>query len=139
MTAAWDRRTPSTGRRPGGLHILVVDDDPEMLEMLNGSLPGIGRIEQCHDAYQALARLENEPFDVVILELLLPGASGVDLIERLDAAGLKVPVVVLSAGGSEGALADRARRAGARAVMDKPVDRRILAFNIAEATRWVNA
>jgi len=131
-------RSPRGARDSGGLHILVVDDDPETQTLVAESLATLGTVECCSDAYQALARAQAEPFDVVVLELLLPGASGVDLIERLAATGLHIPVVVVSAGGTEGVLADRARDAGATAVMEKPFDARLLAFNVARATQWVN-
>jgi len=122
----------------GALHILVVDDDSETRTLVASSLATLGIVECCSDAYQALARVQAEPFDVIVLELLLPGASGADLIERLAATGLNIPVVVVSAGGTEGVLADRAREAGATAVLEKPLDARLLAFNVVRATQWVN-
>jgi CheY-like chemotaxis protein len=131
-------RSPQSPPAPGGLHILVVDDDPETRALFGAALATLGTVECCSDAYQALARVQAEPFDVIVMELLLPGASGVDLIERLAATGLNIPVVVVSAGGTEGVLADRARDAGATAVMEKPFDARLLAFNVARATAWVN-
>jgi two-component system, NtrC family, response regulator HydG len=122
----------------GGLHILVVDDDPETRTLVAASVASLGTVECCSDAYQALALLQAEPFDVVVLELLLPGASGVDFMERLAATSLHIPVVVVSASGTEGVLADRARDAGATAVMEKPLDARLLALNVTRATQWVN-
>ena len=131
-------RSPRNAPGPGGLHILVVDDDPDTRTLVAASLATLGTVECCSDAYQALALVQAGPFDAVVLELLLPGASGVDFMERLAATGLNIPYVVISAGGAEGVLADRARDAGAAAVMDKPFDARLLAFNVAQATQSVD-
>lgn len=131
-------RTDRDERASAALQILLVDDDSDTRTLVAASLETLGAVECCSDAYQALARVQAEPFDVIVMELLLPGASGVDLIERLAATGLNIPVVVVSAGGTEGVLADRARDAGATAVMEKPFDARLLAFNVARATQWVN-
>jgi DNA-binding response OmpR family regulator len=68
------------------------------------------------DTYQALARHAEEPFDVVILEVALPGASGIDLLERLLPV---VPAVVLTWLVSPGMTA-RALQAGAHSVLTKP-------------------
>lgn len=85
------------------------------------------------DAYEALTVLDAESVDVIVLDLLLPGASGVDLLERLDARGSRIPTLVVSGAESDHALAEAARLAGACAVMTKPVARRLLLAAVMDA------
>jgi len=125
---------PATGGDASGgpLRILVVEDDEDLRALYREVLSEVGSVETCPDAHQALARLEVEPVDVVVLDLLLPGASGLDLLERLRAKGIDVPTVVVTASG-DGHWSNRAHDAGAAVVMEKPFDRRILAFNVTQA------
>jgi len=130
--------SPRHAQDSGGLHILVVDDDEDMRTLVGAFLEHMGTVACCADAYEALARVQAEPFDVVVLDLVLPGASGADFMERLEATGLNIPVVVVSASDRDGTLSERARTAGAAAVMEKPFDARLLTLNVARATQWVN-
>jgi DNA-binding response OmpR family regulator len=68
------------------------------------------------DAYQALSRHSDTPFDIVILEVALPGASGIDLLERLVPSA---PALVLTWLVSP-AVTTRALKAGAHTVLTKP-------------------
>lgn len=124
------------GRRSeGGLRILVVEDDEDLRALYGEFLAELGSVDRCPDAYQALAWLETERYDVVVLDLLLPGANGIDLLERARGKGIHVPVVVVSASGDGSELARRASAAGATVVMEKPFDRRLLAFNVTQVAR----
>ncbi|MBL6750504.1 MAG: response regulator [Nevskia sp.] len=58
--------------------------------------------------------------DCLLLDLNMPGMNGAELLRVLEARGSTLPVIVIT-GNSESALAEIARRAGARAVLDKPV------------------
>jgi FixJ family two-component response regulator len=69
--------------------------------------------------------------------LLLPGTSGVDLLDRLRAQGRSVPAIVVSALGAHDGLAERAREFGAVTIVSKPFDRRQLVSSVAEATRAI--
>jgi DNA-binding response OmpR family regulator len=99
------------------LRILLVDDDAEGAVQLARSLePELGTTVVVPDAYQALHRLREESFDAVVLEVALPGASGIDLLDRLV---FGVPAVVLTWLVSP-AITSRAIEAGARFVLTKP-------------------
>ena len=103
----------------GGSRVLVVDDDERSAEAVAGLLLGRGcRVTVVSDAYDALARLGDECFDAIVVELALPGDSGLDLLEAMEPPLPAVVVTALHAG----AIAGRARAAGARAVLHKPVD-----------------
>ena len=103
-------------QRPA-VEVLVVDDDPATLSVLKDSLDEPAGIRNVPDGYQALYELTTHRIDVVVLELFLPGANGIDLLRRMDATGVRVPVVVLThAGGSHPEL----DALGVRHVLHKP-------------------
>lgn len=114
------------------LRILFVDDDTEHARGLAAACePRWGRGAIAPDVYQALTLHSDAPFDVVVLEVALPGASGIDLLERLVPA---VPAVVLTWLASPAVVA-RALEAGARTVLTKPCPADDLADAIQAAAR----
>ena len=80
--------------------VLVVDDDPATVSALSDSLCGLARLRHVPDGYQALYEMTAHQIDVVVMELFLPGASGIELLHRMHANGLRVPTVVLTHAGS---------------------------------------
>ena len=63
------------------LRILVVDDDPDACDILTHVLEHLGYSADCsQDSVEALRRLQREYFDVVLLDLVMPGLSGFDLL-----------------------------------------------------------
>ena len=102
-------------------HILVVDDEESMRHMLSTVLGREGyRVSVAADAASALALAANEPFDVVITDVRMPGdTDGIGLVERFKADGIDAPVIVMSAYGSR-ELALGAIRRGAYHYVNKP-------------------
>jgi CheY-like chemotaxis protein len=98
-------------------------------------LKHLGPVDVVSDAYEAITRLDDHEPDVMVLDLLLPGATGVDLLERLREGGKSIPTVVVSGASAEDVLTSRARENGAVTVVAKPFDRRQLAFSVLEAAR----
>jgi len=69
--------TPAVTFGPRALHVLVVDDDAEVREVIADALTSEGhRSLACADAASALRALESEPFDVVLTDLGMPGIGG---------------------------------------------------------------
>lgn len=87
-------------RHSRGMKILVVDDHPVMLEGLSALLRQEGPqtiIVQASSATQALAAVEShQDLDIVVLDLMMPGASGLSTISEIGRARPELPVVVLS-------------------------------------------
>jgi two-component system response regulator MprA len=81
------------------MDILVVDDERAVRDSLRRALELEGyRVELAEDGEQALARLDLEPSpDAVILDVLMPGADGLEVCRRLRASGIRVPVLMLTA------------------------------------------
>jgi two-component system, OmpR family, KDP operon response regulator KdpE len=84
-----------------GARILVVDDEPQILRALETTLRGAGyEVDTAADGAGALARAAARPPEAVILDLVLPDRSGVEVCRELR-MWLKAPVLVLSAVGEE--------------------------------------
>ena len=80
-------------------HILVVDDIPEMVETEKQLLQEMGldyRVSMASNYDHALQLLSSEPFDLVILDLMLPDRSGVEVLDYIKQK-FKVPVMIYSA------------------------------------------
>ncbi|MBF8300379.1 MAG: DNA-binding response regulator [Acidobacteria bacterium] len=91
------------------MHILVAEDDHDIAELISHYLKKAGwspHVAAAGD--QALAYIRNHPVDVVILDLMLPGMSGLDVCQalRADRATTSVPIIMLTARTEE---ADRVR------------------------------
>ncbi len=83
-----------------GKRILVVDDEPDMVDLLATILKSDGfQVDTDTDGRSALARLLADPPDLVLLDLMMPDLDGMELLKllRLDAKGANVPVLVVSA------------------------------------------
>jgi two-component system phosphate regulon response regulator OmpR len=80
--------------------IWVVDDDPELRQLLSSYLTDQGYEVRClNDGRQLIARLEFQRPDLVVLDLMLPGEDGLTLLRRLRDNQDDLPVVMLTAKG----------------------------------------
>ncbi len=77
-------------------HVLVVDDDPGTAIVVRSVLDTGVIVVGLPDVYQALDHLEREPVDLLLIELFLPGAGGVDLLRRLSRGPRPSRVVALT-------------------------------------------
>jgi two-component system nitrogen regulation response regulator NtrX len=102
-------------------NILVVDDERGIREQLEGILRDEGfAVSAVGSGEDALAALSRELFDLILLDILLPGMDGIEVLRQARAAGHRTPVVVIS--GHAGAeMAVRAVREGAADFMEKPL------------------
>jgi two-component system response regulator MprA len=80
------------------MNVLVVDDDYAIRESLDRSLRANGYdVELANDGTEALRAIDAEPFDAVVLDVLMPGRNGIDVCRMLRAAGNRVPILILTA------------------------------------------
>ncbi|HEX5758730.1 MAG TPA: response regulator transcription factor [Thermoanaerobaculia bacterium] len=78
--------------------ILLVEDEPSLVVTLTDRLVAEGyRVETCGDGEEAVARAAEGRFDVVVLDVMLPGRNGFDVCRDLRQLGLQVPVLMLTA------------------------------------------
>lgn len=80
------------------MQVLVVEDDTRMLELLRQALTEEGHVVvTAADGLDALALLREPTFDVVVLDLMIPGLDGLSLARRMRAAGDRTPILMLTA------------------------------------------
>jgi phosphate regulon transcriptional regulator PhoB len=86
------------------MHILVVDDEADLVELVSYNLKKEGfRIDSASDGESALAEIRKDKYDLLILDLLLPGIQGMELcrIVRNDPKTASLPIIMLTAKGEE--------------------------------------
>jgi len=102
--------------------VLLIEDEPHIAEAIRFILSRAGwGVSVLADGAQAMARIVAQAPDAVILDLMLPGRSGLEILAamRTDPALVALPVLMLSARG-QGRDRDAAERAGATAFLAKP-------------------
>lgn len=105
--------------------ILLIDDDYRILDLLRDVL-----LEAGHDCYCAgngaigFKALEELPFDLVVTDLIMPEAEGIETIMKIRKTGFHVPVLAISGGYLKvpGDLLNTAARLGADRTLNKPFD-----------------
>ena len=76
--------------------ILIVEDDPRVRNLLYDLFSDWHVCHVAAAAEQALAYLEDEPYDVVLTDISMPGLSGVELLSRVRQRHPDVPVIIIS-------------------------------------------
>jgi two-component system OmpR family response regulator len=102
------------------MRILVVEDDKKIASFVVNGLKQSGyAVDHSADGEEALVRAQSIPYDALIVDLMLPKLDGLSLIQRLRAAGIRIPVLILSAKAS---VDDRVRglQAGGDDYLTKP-------------------
>ena len=125
---------PDTPTSPSGRRILVVDDEPHIRRVLSAVLGDRGfEIEMASDGVEGLDEFNARDFDLVILDLMMPGASGLEILSRIrsDPQRSETPVIILTAKGQD---TDReaALAGGANDFLTKPFSPKKLIARIEE-------
>ncbi|MFA5352652.1 MAG: hybrid sensor histidine kinase/response regulator [Thermodesulfovibrionales bacterium] len=116
--------------------ILVVDDDPFVLESISLLLRGFGfTVIPSGNPQQALERLREERVDVVLTDFSMPELSGIDLLERAHVMDENIPVILITAY-AEREVAIDALNKGAFAFIEKPYKAELLIHSIEKAVRY---
>ena len=103
------------------LYIMVVEDDRDGAGMLADYAEGLGYAAVIMpNAEEALAYLAQDQPDAILLDLSLPGMSGLQFLQRLTQQGLRLPVVAISAASEPEAISSL--KAGALHFLQKPLD-----------------
>jgi len=113
--------------------VAIVDDDPSVRQGLQRLIRSLGwKAETFASAQEFLAHPRTEAPSCLVLDLQLPGLSGLDLQKRMAEAGLETPIVFLTGHGDIPASV-QAMKAGAIEFLTKPVDEEELSKAIQEA------
>ncbi|MFO0676684.1 MAG: sigma-54 dependent transcriptional regulator [Polyangiaceae bacterium] len=116
-------------------HLLVVDDEPAILTTLQKALTleGYG-VDVAGGVKVAEDKLKKRTYDLCLFDVMLPDGDGVDLLQRLRASKVDVPVIVMS-GHATIDTAVRATKLGALSFVEKPVNTDALLIAIETALR----
>lgn len=120
-------------------YILVVDDDTRLRRLLGRYLRENGfRVAMAPSADEAAPLIALIQFDLIVMDVMMPGTNGYDMVRRLRAAGDKTPVLMLTAMGTTD---DRITglEAGADDYLGKPFEPRELILRINNILRRVQS
>ena len=121
--------------------ILIADDDTEVRLGAAELLSGLG-LEVLHagSGTEALSIFRQDPFDLALLDVHMPGQDGVEVFQTLHAEAPDLPCILWS-GDATDAVADFLLRSGAAAFLKKPVRPRLLKDEVLRVieTRWGSA
>lgn len=108
-----------------GTHVLVADDDPQLLETVADALTRLGAtVSRAASGAELIERLGSEgPFDLVVTDISMPWMNGLQAMQAVRTAGLGTPVIVMTALADE-RLPTLVRALGENArLLRKPFDR----------------
>ena len=117
--------------------ILVVDDEEDILELVTYNLTKEGyQANGASTGEQALKKAQSEDFDLIVLDLMLPGIDGLEVAKRLKAGSktAQIPIVMLSAKGEEADIVT-GLELGADDYITKPFSPRVMIARVRAALR----
>jgi len=115
--------------------LLIVDDDANTLASLARAFRMAGHdATVCDNAGRALELLKSQPFDLMMSDVVMPGKDGLALLEEVRAAGIALPVVMIS-GQANIEMAVRATRLGALDFLEKPISTEKLLLTVENALK----
>jgi two-component system response regulator PilR (NtrC family) len=108
-------------RKLAGARVLIVDDEPDILELLELALLRMGlQVDRAANVREALERLNNQIYELCLTDMRLPDGEGLEVVRHITAQKMDVPVAVITAHGNiENAIA--VLKAGAFDYLSKPV------------------
>jgi len=118
--------------------VFIVDDDPSIRRSLERLVRADGyRVQTFVSAREFLERADMKKPDCLVVDVRMPGQSGLDLQQVLETAGSTVPIIFIT-GHADGPLAEQALRAGAVELLAKPFDGEVLLDAVRRAIdqRW---
>ena len=117
--------------------VLIVDDDPALLEALPEALKlrmTSVEIDTCESAVDALAKIKAHDYDVIVSDIKMPGMDGLQLLEAIREIRPGTPTLLVT-GHGERDLAVQALRGGAYDFVQKPIDRDYFLASLERAIR----
>ncbi|MDP2167455.1 MAG: response regulator [Thermodesulfovibrionales bacterium] len=118
--------------------LLIVDDEPDMLKLLNMIIKERTPYETLttNNPIEALKLVRQGGFDLVIADLKMPGLDGMELLDAVRLADEDIPVIIITAYGTVEAAIETMRRGGFDFI-SKPFRKEQILFTIDKALKWV--
>ena len=115
--------------------ILLVDDEEQFLKVLSQRLEGRGmKVDTSATGEDALDKVKDKTFDAIVLDLAMPGMSGMEALKRIRSENPDVQIIMLTGHGSVEKGVE-AIKAGAVDFLEKPADLNKIMEKIMEAKR----
>ena len=116
--------------------LLIVDDEPKMVKYLSRRLVNRGyKVRTAFSGQEALAAIENSPFAVILLDIMMPGMNGIETLKRILETTPTAAVILLTGHLSE-QIAAEGKKLGAFDLVMKPFDLNELIGKIDLAARY---
>ena len=132
------RGTLNANPSPAG-SVLIIDDEAEIRESLQTLLEMEGfEVETADSGEDGISRMAERPYDLVLLDLTLPGRNGMEILSEIRSHDSRLPVIMITAYGTvENAV--RAMQSGAANFVQKPWDNEKLLADVRAAVGWRRA
>ncbi len=101
--------------------VLVVDDDQGILDSFEVLLGDQYHLVKAETGFEALHILENDPPQLMFLDIKMPGLNGIDVLKKLQKVEKRIDVVVITASSQDG-IEEEARSLGVIDYLKKPLD-----------------
>jgi len=115
----------SNDRQFARCHLLIADDNPQNVELLEAYLASLKcRVSSAADGVQALAAVQQDPPDLILLDVMMPRLSGFEVCQRLktDPATRDIPILMVTALNEVGDI-ERGAEAGTDDFLSKPFNK----------------
>jgi DNA-binding NtrC family response regulator len=116
-------------------NVLVVDDEEQFLKVFSQRLEGRGlKVDTATSGEDAVNRVKSKEFDAIVLDLVMPGMSGIETLKRIKSENPDLQIIILTGHGTieKGV---EAMKLGAVDFIEKPADMSKILERIAEAKR----
>ena len=120
---AWSETNPGI-QQP--IHLLVIDDDAGIRKLMHHTFGPAGySVTTVKNGLEGLERMQNEPFDLVLLDLTMPIMDGPDFIRKMRKTHATIPVIIIT-GNPDSKQMMEASRFGPLMLVPKPIDKKML-------------
>jgi DNA-binding NtrC family response regulator len=114
-------------------NVLVVDDEEQFLKVFSQRLEGRGlKVDTSTTGEDALKRVKDKEFDAIVLDLVMPGMSGIETLKRIRAENPDVQIIILTGHGTIEKTVEAVKE-GAIDFLEKPADLSKIMEKISEA------
>ena len=116
-------------------NVLLVDDEEQFLKVLSQRLEGKGlKVDSSTSGEDALKKVKGKDFDAIILDLVMPGMSGIETLKRIRSENPDLQIILLT-GHATVEKGVEAMKTGAVDFLEKPADLNKILEKVAEAKR----